>query len=512
MIGVQQDKSKSLINIILTNNQSSYRQIVKATSIFGGVQVFQIIIQIIRSKFVALYLGPTGMGIMGLLTSTTGLITNLTNFGLATSAVKDVANAESKNDKNQGSIIIIVLRRLVWITGLLGTIITFIFSPWLSELTFGNSNYTLEFRAVSITLLLVQLNAGQMVILQGLRKINYLAKSNIFGSIIGLLFVVPIYYYYGINGIVPVILFTSIVSLIISTYFSRKISVDKVNVSFQQTFIEGKKMLQLGFIINLSGLMYAASSYLLRIYMSNQGNIEDVGLYNAGFTIITTYVSMIFNAMGTDFYPRLSSVTHSNTLSTNLINQQAEIAILIIAPILVGFIIFIKYIIIILYSTQFLLISTMLYWSALGMLFKTASWCIGFIFLAKGEGKIFFWSELSANIYTLILNIFAYHFWGISGLGISFMVSYFLVLVQVYIISKIKYNFQFSVIFLKLFNIQLVLAIFSFIAVSFFNQLYAYLIGVLLIVISIVISYKELDKRLNLKNLFAETLQKYKSK
>ena len=52
--------------------KSSYRQIVKATSLFGGVQFFQIIISVIRSKFVAILLGPAGMGIVGLLTATTG--------------------------------------------------------------------------------------------------------------------------------------------------------------------------------------------------------------------------------------------------------------------------------------------------------------------------------------------------------------------------------------------------------------------------------------------------------
>ena len=58
----------------MNKQQASYRQIMKATSLFGGVQVFQIIIAVVRSKFVAILLGPSGMGIVGLLTSTTGLV------------------------------------------------------------------------------------------------------------------------------------------------------------------------------------------------------------------------------------------------------------------------------------------------------------------------------------------------------------------------------------------------------------------------------------------------------
>ena len=386
-------------NKIMEQQQSSYRGIMKATSLFGGVQFFQILIQIIRSKFVAILLGPTGMGIMGLLTSTTGLISNLTNFGLSVSAVRDISTANSTGDLVRISLISKVLRRLVWATGILGAFTTLILSHWLSFLTFGNYNYTYSFAAISITLLLTQINAGQLVILQGMRKLNYLAQSNVFGSLMGLIIVIPFYYLWGIDGIVPVILGLSIVSLILSTYYSQKIKLNNIPISIGQTLSEGQNMLKMGFVINLSSIFSVGTAYIVRVYIGKVGSVADVGLYTAGFSIINTYVSMIFNAMGTDFYPRLSAVSHSNTLCRTTINQQAEIAILIIAPVLVTFIVLIKWVILVLYSNKFLGIDTFLYWSALGMLFKTASWCIGFIFLAKAKGKIFFWSELAANIY-----------------------------------------------------------------------------------------------------------------
>jgi O-antigen/teichoic acid export membrane protein len=129
--------------IKMQEQRSSYRQIVKATSLFGGVQFFQILISVVRSKFVAILLGPSGMGIVGLLTSTTGLITGLTNFGLGTSAIKNISEATATNDNARISSVITVMRRLVWLTGLLGAIVTLVFSPWLSEFTFGNRDYTL---------------------------------------------------------------------------------------------------------------------------------------------------------------------------------------------------------------------------------------------------------------------------------------------------------------------------------------------------------------------------------
>ena len=100
------------------------------------------------------------------------------------------------------------------------------------------------------------------------------------------------------------------------------------------------------------------------------------------------------------------------------------------------FLIFINWVVIILYSTKFITVNEMIYWAALGMFFKAASWAIGFVFLAKGAGKIFFWSELVASIYLLSFNILGYYFMGLTGLGLSFLISYFFVLVQVYVIAR----------------------------------------------------------------------------
>ena len=146
----------------MSEKQSSYRQIMKATSLFGGVQVFNILITIIRTKFVAILLGPTGMGITGLLNVTISLISKLTNFGLGTSAIKNISAAYGSDDIERVSKVATILKRWVWITGLLGAFITLVFLSWLSDLTFVNSAYTSAFIWISIILLLNTLSTVQI--------------------------------------------------------------------------------------------------------------------------------------------------------------------------------------------------------------------------------------------------------------------------------------------------------------------------------------------------------------
>lgn len=493
----------------MAEERSSYRQIMKATSIFGGVQVFNILIQIIRSKVIAVLLGPAGMGIMGLLASTIDIISNLTNFGLKTSAVKDIAAANSTENTQRIAITITVFRRLVWITGTLGTLVTLVLSSWLSQFAFGNRDYTAAFIWISITLLVNQLSNGHLVILQGMRKLKYLAKANLLGSALGLFVTLPLYYFLGLDGIVPGMIGSACATLLLAWFYSRKIIIKPLKISQSQTLVEGKNMLQMGYMISLSGLLTVGASYIVRIFISRTGGIEQVGLYTAGFAIINSYVSLVFTAMATDYYPRLSAVAHDNILCKQTINQQAEIAILILAPILVIFLTFINWIVILLFSIKFIDVTVMIYWAVLGMFFKAASWSVGVVFLAKGSSKLYFWNELITNIYLLGLNILGYYYMGLTGLGISFAVAYLLHVGQVYFVSKIKFSFSFNRAFIIIFGIQFSIVILGFLTVKYCIKPYAYIIGVVLISISTWYSVMELDKRLGLKSIWYSLKYKF---
>lgn len=485
----------------MTEQQSSYRQILKATSIFGGVQATKIFFAVISSKIIALLLGPAGMGLIGLFNSTLGFVGGLTNFGLGTSAVKDIAAADATKNEIRIARIVKVLRRWVWITGLLGVLVTIIFSPWLSQLTFGNKKFTFAFIWLSITLLFQQISSGQLAFLQGMRKLNHLAKASVTGSFLGLTLSVPIYYFFRINGIVPAIILNSLTAMLLSWYFAGKVELQSIKVSRARTIAEGKEMLKMGLAISITGLFVLASSYIVRVYINRIGGVNEVGLYSAGFMIINTYVGLVFTAMSTDYYPRLASFANDVNKTNMAINQQAEIAILILAPILALFIIFIKGIVILLYSTKFIDVGGMIQWASLGMFFKAISWAIAFVFLANGASKLFFWNELIANIYMLTFNIMGFRYFGLTGLGISFLVGYFFYLLQVYIIAKIKYSLRIQRNTIHLFFNQFLIAILCLVSIKSLIKPYNYMLSISLIFISFFYSIVEFNKKINLKNI-----------
>lgn len=493
-----------------TNSKDSYKSIFKATSLFGGVQVYQILISIIKSKFVALLLGPYGVGIQGLLTSGTDLIKQLTSFGLSQSAVKNISEANATGDEMIVSKTIKVLRKLVWVTGILGALIVICFSPMLSKASFGNYDYTIPFILLSSTLLFDQICAGQKTLLQGLRRLKDLARASAIGVTIGLFVSVPLYYILGIKGIVPTLILNSLTSLLLSWYFSRKIKIQPVKITKTDVREEGQTMIIMGMALSVSSILIAISSFVLRSFIRNIGGEVEVGLFAAGFTIINMYVSMIFTAMGTDYYPRLAAVNNDNGKCKELVNQQAEVGILILAPMLTICLVFMPLIIEILYTDKFLSANGYISWAALGMLLKMASWSVAYQFIAKSESKVFIINEVTQNIYTLVLNLIGYKLMGLTGLGISFLISQLLYLIQVYVVAHSKYGFSFGVSFIRYYFIQSILVILSFVVSFVFNQVLYYILGIFLIIISFSISIKGLDEKMGLINVIKGFTKKQK--
>lgn len=490
------------------NNQSSYRSIFKTTSLFGGVQAYQILIQIIKSKFVAVLLGPAGVGIMGLYQSGLQLIQQLTSLGISQSAVRDVAEAMGTGDKYRISLTVQVVKRLVWITGLLGLVVVAVFSPLLSMSSFGNYDYTGPFIILSVTLLLDQLCAGQRVVLQGMRELKALAKCSAYGVTFGLFTSIPIYYLLGISGIVPTLLLNSICSLFLSWVYSRKVKTEKIKISTKESLEHGRTMLVMGVSMSINGILSTGTAFAIRGYIQNIGGVDEVGLYQSGSIIMNTYVGLIMNAIATDYYPRLAAVNKDNEKCRTAVSQQGEIGTMILAPMLICCLVFMPFVLQALYSVQFLGANEYISWACLGMLLRLASWVISYMIAAKAESKLFIVNELAGSVYYLLFSIVGYKYWGLQGVGAAFALNYIVYFMQVYLIARHRYQFRFSSSFIRCYGVQLLLVVACLATVLLLDSIAKYAIGITLICISCYLGFRGLNQRMDLTSVIKSKLHK----
>lgn len=486
-----------------------FKESLKATSLFGGVQIYNILILVIRTKFIALLLGPEGMGISNLFHSTTLTISTISGLGLPRSAVKNISESNVNKSKEDTLRVISVFRRLVWLTGLIGLVATLLLSPLLSQWTFGNKNYTWGFAILSVTLLFQQITSGQTTVMQGLHKYQFMAKATVIGNTIGLFISVPLYYFWGIDAIVPVLVLTSVISMLFAIFYYRKIGIKTVPVSKLLMKTEGKDMITMGISLSFTSMVNTALGYFIIIFIERLGGIGDVGLFSAGFAIVNTYVGLVMSAMSTEYYPRLCSVNNEISRFNEAINNQLEIGFIILAPLISVFIIFSSIIIILLYSTKFLPAERMIYLAMFSTYFQMFSFCLSFSFIAKGDSKMFIINELTSDLYVIPTQLLGYYFYGLTGIGIAYVLNFGLYSLQVFFISRYRYGVKISsgsfILFLK----QLPILMACLLLVVFDMHIWQFILGIPLILISVFVSYKNLNSRMPIKSAI---VNKFKSK
>lgn len=427
-----------------SKGDNSYRSILRGTSFFGGVQVFQVLINLVRGKLVAMLLGPAGMGISALFASSSTTIQRFASLGLNLAIVKETsANAATPEDLAN---VMSAARKLVTATALIGALLCMVFASLLSRITFGNESMTLQFVLLGLAVGLTVAYNGKLSILQGLQEVKSISMASIVGGLSGLAIGVPLYYFFGNDGIVPAMIALALTMYIFySISLSRKVKLPTVKFIWSSHKRLIKSLVVLGLLLMSNDLILSLVQYLINIFIKMHGSTDAVGLYQAANSITNQYSGMVFAAMAMDFFPRLSRVVNDNEEMRQVVNRQSEIVALIIAPAAALLILTAPVLIRILLTREFLPVVPLMRWMGLGILIRALTFPMGYIAFAKGNRKIFFWMEgILCNGLTLVYSCAFYHFFGLIGLGYALVADNFTCLIVYYVVNNRLYHYSFD--------------------------------------------------------------------
>lgn len=476
--------------ISTTNN--SYGQILRSTTLVGGSQVINILLGIIRTKVLAVLLGPAGIGLMGLYSAMISTVGNMTGMGIGSSGVRQIAEAAGTGDTQKIARTILTIRRASLVLGFLGMLLTIIFCVPLSRLTFGSTEYSWPIALLSVTLFLGAVSGGQIALVQGLRRIADLASLSVLGGLLGTVLSIPIILLWKKDGIVPFLIAVSAMSILTSWWYARKIPVARIIIGWKDTFREAKALFSLGLVFMATGLMGAAVLYLVRILVVRQLGMGHVGLYQAATTLSTLYIGVILNAMGMDFYPRLTAVATDNEVCNRMVNEQTEVGLLVAVPGILATLTFAPLIIQIFYSASFIPAYEVLRWQILGIFLRVVSWPIGYVLLAKGKGTIFFWTEFTSNAVHVILIWIGVSYFGLEGTGMAFFTLYVFVTIMILAVVHHLSDFRWTTTSMRLIGIMSVGIAIAFLLPRFMDEKIALVLGSLLTLISAIYSLRAL--------------------
>ena len=395
-------------------NDEIYSHVLKFTGLFGGVQGLNVLIGLVRNKFVALLLGPGGMGLVSLFNTTVQLISQATHLGISFSAVRHISEYYDAGDMEKAAHYVKVVRGWCLLTALLGMLLCVVLGPFLSNTTFAWGNHTLHFILLAPAVGMIAVTGGETAILKGQRKLGALALVQIVAALASLVISIPIYYFFWQAGIVPVIVLMAFVTMCATLWFSLRIF--PLRLSGARGILgEGMEMVRLGVAFTLAGIVGSLAEMVVRSYLNVVGDLDVLGLYNAGYMLTITYAGMVFSAMETDYFPRLSGVNNDIEATNYTVNR------------------------------EFLPVVPMAQVTALAMFFKVLTLPVAYITLARGYSMSYLMLESAYFVVFVLLVVIGYQHWGLLGTGIAITLAHVFDYLMINLYAYKKYGYRFSV-------------------------------------------------------------------
>lgn len=475
-----------------------HRVILKSTGIFGIAHLVKIVTKIVTNKIAAIYLGAIGIGIIGIVENLLSILFGLVNFGLSSSSVREIALL-SNNDiasKAKEARMIKVIYYWSLFSGILGFIIFILTSYTFFQNTYPKNTSYFWFLPLGLYFVFFALFSTRMAVLQAKREIKKMVEIQIYSSIIHMIIAVICYYFFGLDGIAMVILFATFFSFLFVYFGTKHIKISTESITIKQAFSEGLPMVKIGLILSVGAIINQVAFYVIRLFLKDFMSLESLGIFQVSYTILVGYLGIIFVVMSNDFYPQLCNLEKDKTIFEKYINEQTQLALYLVVPLVLLMYIIAPQIIILLYTNSFLNVLLILQVALSGLILKTLAWPIGFISLVKGNKKLFFKQNLLSDIINVVFSIVLTKYFGLKGLGIAFSLMFLAsFLYNYYTVSK-NYQFTYSKETKSTMLISISFGIIALSSFQWFDFSYKNIIILVLFLLSVLFSFYKLKKQI----------------
>ena len=472
----------------------SYGHVLKYTGIFGGVQGLTILVALLRNKLTARLLGEAGMGLNKRFMNIADVVNAWTNFGISFYAVQKISEIfEVGTDEDMRHFVGVIRTWSVW-SALLAFSICFFFASWFNDYYFPEGeHHRLEIMLLALFVASLPIEAVECALLKGLRRLRTVAVIEVFSAISTLVFTIPLYYVFGLRGIVFSLVLCGWATALIHLFFSVRIYRYWVSLFSPRVIREGWPLIRIGIPYVLAGVAGAMATGEVFKYL---GDDRIVGLYSVGYGLMVTYAGMIFKAVDTDFFPRLSSINHNTERLNHAINQQVDVCVLLIAPVLIVFVLFMPWVIRLLYDSRFLPVVPMSVCAVFYMFFRAVSVPIAYTSLAKGDSWLFLIMECVYDVVFVVLLCLGYSHFGLTGSGVALSLVALFDLLMISSVYGAYYHVHLRLRTLRLILPQAILLGFTVIICLWAPTVWKYLLGILCLLLSVAFSWRSLSPEL----------------
>ena len=433
------------------------RSIVRATAMLSSSSLIGILLGLASSKILATVLHPAGYGYYGVLQSFILAGSLLVGIGTPTGLVRMGATA-AKNGEDEA---VFALSNGAWL--LYGAMTLpliaafYFFRAPLSYWILGSTEHAADMLPLGIALAVAVALNVQNGIMNAWHRVEALASYGVVNAVGNASVGIGSVLLWGERGIVPAVVISSFTSWFASRYFlMRSVGKARVRIGFRKSVESARALFAFGVPYSISVMVGKGVQYAMPLVVLHLLNAAGVGYYKAAATITIGYLGFLVTAMTQDYYPRVSAVKDDPKAMTEVINEQHRLIILLAAPVILGTMTLASWVIPLIYSSSFLPTVDILEWQLIGDILRLSSWTMSYAILARFHPSIYFLSEAVLGAGTLLTTWGAIRYFGLAGLGISFVITYVLFYVVVWIILRRELQLRWTK-----FNRNLMIAVLS---------------------------------------------------
>lgn len=375
----------------------------KNTIILASPKVIKFAVGILRAKFIAIFLGTTGAGIIDQLHYTISQIRTITLSSLPDGMVKLIAEQNGiKFDIEKIAGIIKTYILMVIPLTIIMTILGYIFADEITLYVFGEIKYKLYFQigfiAFPVTILTTTLRAP----LKAFKEIKSFAIAEILIIIINLIVFIPLIYFFKIPGGVVYVTLSFVTSFFVTYSLMRKNVMKKYNINFSDIksalfskFYFRQLIAYMGVGV-IGGTYFIFTEITTRAIVVNELGIDKLGIYSPITRWAGLFVGFILPSVYTYLYPRLSESKNDQEI-IKVINSVIRLITFIALPFIIVGISIREWIIPLFYSIDFMEATKYLPYHFSTLIFFIWSSILSQLFYATGRLK-------SYLIFGLVIN------------------------------------------------------------------------------------------------------------
>ncbi|MEP3838942.1 MAG: O-antigen translocase [Algibacter sp.] len=363
------------------------------------------------SKFMAVFIGPSGMALSGNLGNFFQSLQNLSSIGFKNGVIKYIA--EFKEDEHRLKEAISSGFLISVLIGLLSCATLFLFGNSFSLLVFSTKEYSFLFKISAFTMPFFTVHVFFLAVMNGLKKVKDLVIVNVAAYMISAILIILLMGRNQLEGALLAIVLTPI-ALIFSLLF--RLSMVKEIIQYISFFTYSKsfllKITSFFSMTLVSAIMFPVIFILIRNYIISNVGTEEAGFWEGIRKISNYYMLFVYSMLEIYLLPLLAE--NKKGFKAIVFSFYKSLLPFVIFVFLLIFSLKVLIVKIVL-TKAFLPMENLFLWQLIGDFFRIVFLTISYQFIAKKLIKMYILCEVVYMMLLYFISVYFIDLFGVIG-------------------------------------------------------------------------------------------------